>query len=62
MISVMRFEPVLRIAGPVEKTPSFLPGSSSASKWSLKASQHSTAPRKAPTNCGDDVDHGLDRR
>src|SRR4029078_7521156 len=36
------------MAGPVENTPSFLPGSSSASKCCLNANQARTAPMKEP--------------
>ena len=33
MISVIRFAAVLRIAGPVENTASFRPGSSVSAQW-----------------------------
>jgi hypothetical protein len=46
--SVTTFHTGLRMAGPVEKTPSLAAGSSVASKCCLYASHASTAPRNAP--------------
>ena len=50
MISVTRFQPYERMAGAVENTASLAPGVLLESKCCLKASQASTAPRKAPRN------------
>ena len=50
MISVMMFATVLRIAGAVQKTASFSPGSSVARQWLRYASHTSVAPMNAPTN------------
>ena len=49
-LTLMQPFPIVRIAGPVENTPSLVPGSSSTSKWALYASHARTAPRNAPRN------------
>ena len=51
MISVTRFQPYERIAGPVENTPSLFAAAGSASKCCLYATQQNTAPMKAPMSC-----------
>ena len=50
MTSVMKFATVLRIAGAVQNTASFRPGSSVAAQWLLYAAHTSKAPMNAPTN------------
>ena len=51
MISVTRFQPYERIAGPVENTPSLFAATGSASKCCLYATQQNTAPMMAPMSC-----------
>ncbi len=50
MISVIRFATVLRIAGPVQKTASFRPGSSVSLQCARYARYTMTAPIIAPMN------------
>src|SRR3954447_17060612 len=50
MISVTMFATVLRIAGAVQNTASFSPGSSVSFQWLLYAAHTSVAPMNAPQN------------
>ncbi len=51
MISQSRFAPDFRMAGAVQKMPSFAPLSSVTSQCGRYASHTSTAPRNAPAIC-----------
>src|SRR5688572_20420524 len=51
--SVTKFAAVLRTAGAVQNTPSFVAGSSVRRQWGRYVSHASTAPRNAPIICAE---------